>query len=149
MTVKEYLDEVPDDQTKFFNKLRNSIKKGLPKGFEEVINYGMIGYVVPHSLYAPGYHCNPKDPLPFINIAAKKNNITLYHMGIYGNEELKKWFFGEYEKIAKHKIDTGKGCIKFKYYDEIPYELITELVSRINAKDWIEYYEREIKPQKK
>jgi hypothetical protein len=148
MTVNEYLEKVPDDQASFFAKLRQSIKKGLPKGFEEAMNYGMIGYVVPHSLYASGYHCNPKDPLPFMNIAAKKNNITLYHMGIYGDEELKEWFFDEYARHSKHKIDTGKGCIRFKYYDEIPYGLITELVSRISVNEWIGYYEKEIKPPK-
>ncbi len=144
MTVAEYLEQVPDELKKSFLKLRQSIKKGLPKGFEEVINYGMIGYVIPHSLYPPGYHCNPKDPLPFIGIAAKKNVITLYHMGIYGNEALKKWFFDEYVKISKHKIDAGKSCIKFKYQDEIPHELIAELASKISADDWIKYYEETI-----
>lgn len=149
MTVNEYLAQVAEDQAKPFGKLRQSIRKGLPPGFEETVNYGMIGYVVPHSLYAPGYHCNPKEPLPFMNIAAKKSNISLYHMGIYGNAELKKWFFDELAKSSRHKIDSGKGCVKFKYYDEIPFELVRELASRISVEDWIDYYERNIRPQKK
>lgn len=149
MTVNEYLAQVAEDQAKPFGKLRQAIRKGLPPGFEETVNYGMIGYVVPHSLYAPGYHCNPKEPLPFMNIAAKKGNISLYHMGIYGNPGLKKWFFDELAKSSRHKIDAGKGCVKFKYYDEIPFELVRELASRISVEDWIDYYERNIRPQKK
>jgi hypothetical protein len=149
MTIAEYLAQLPEDQSRPFKKLRQSLKAGLPKGFKEVIGYGMIGYVVPHSLYAPGYQCNPEDPLPFINIASRKDNITLYHMGIYGNPKLKEWLFAELGKNAKHKIDAGKGCIKFKHYDEIPYGLITELASKISVEDWIAFYEEEIKPKKK
>ncbi len=90
MTVDEYMEQVPEEQSKYFKKLRESIIKRLPKGFQETINYRMLGYVVPHALYTTGYHCNPDEPLPFINIAANKKTITLYHMGIYGNAESKK-----------------------------------------------------------
>lgn len=149
MTIDEYLGGIPEDQVKYIQKLREYIKKSLPKGFVEVINYEMIGYVVPHSLYPSGYHCNPEDPLPFMNIASKKNSINFYHMGIYGNKDLYKWFMEEYSKQSKHKIDCGGSCIRFKYFDEIPYDLISELVSKISVNDWIENYEKNIKPKDK
>jgi len=149
MTVDEYLGQIPEARLGYFGKLRQSIRKGLPKGFKEVVNYGMIGYVVPLSLYEPGYHCNPKEPLPFINIASKKDSINLYHMGLYGNREIKDWFFEEYAKLATHKIDNGKGCIRFKYPDEIPFELISELAARISVDQWIDYYEKSVRPKAK
>jgi hypothetical protein len=82
-TVKQYLEELPEDRKPAMNKLRNTIKKNIPKGFEECMNYGMIGYVVPHKLYPNGYHCSPEHPLPFMNVASQKNSINIYHMGIY------------------------------------------------------------------
>jgi len=141
MTVQEYIDSIPKDRVVYFQKLRKVIIENIPKGFKEVINYGMIGYVVPHSIYPAGYHCSPKDPLPFINIASQKNSITFYHLGLYSSQELLNWFVTEYGKIAKHKIDKGKSCIRFKYFDEIPYDLIGELVRKINVKEWINLYE--------
>ena len=91
-TVKEYIDSLPADRKNAVLKLRQSVKKNLPKGFKEEMSYGMIGYVVPHSLYPEGYHCNPKLPLPFINIASQKNFIALYHMGVYSDKKLLDWF---------------------------------------------------------
>lgn len=145
MTVDDYIAKVPSDRLDAFLKLRMAILKTLPKGFVEDINNGMIGYVVPHTIYPNGYHCKPSDPVPFINIASNKTGIVMYHMGLYANKNLTKWFIEEYSKVIKHKIDMGKSCIKFKYLDEIPYALISELVSKINVKEWLTIYEQELK----
>ena len=95
-------------------QLRKIIKKNLPKGYKEEISYGMIGYVVPHSIYPGGYHVDPKIPLPFINIASQKNHVALYHMGIYTKPELLDWFRNEYARFTKKKLDIGKSCLRFK-----------------------------------
>jgi hypothetical protein len=105
----------------------------------------MIGDVVPHSIYSNGYHCNPKFPLPFINIASQKNFVALYHMGIYADQTLYDWFVTEYPKHAKYKLDMGKSCIRFKKMDDIPYALIGELVEKMSVKAWIELYESKVK----
>ena len=140
-TPEHYLAELPEDRKEAMLKLRNVIKDNLPKGFEEQMSYGMLGYVVPHSIYPNGYHCNPKLPLPFINLASQKNFIALYHMGIYANKNLLEWFLAEYPKHFKTKIDMGKSCLRFKKMDDIPFELIGELVKKMSVQDWISIYE--------
>ncbi len=144
-TPEEYIDKLPDDRKEAMIKLRATILENLPDGFEETMNYGMIGYVVPHSVYPDGYHCNPHLPLPFMSIASQKNYIALYHMGIYVNEELMDWFTGEYPNHVSSKLDMGKSCIRFKKPDQIPYELIAELTAKMTADAWIELYEKNIK----
>ncbi|HEY8400979.1 MAG TPA: DUF1801 domain-containing protein [Cytophagaceae bacterium] len=144
-TVDEYLIQLPEDRKGAMEKLRSVILKNLPKGFEETINYGMIGYVVPKSSYPSGYHCDPKLPLPFINIASQKNFIALYHMGLYADKKLLDWFVNEYPKYSKTKLDMGKSCIRFKKIDQIPYELIAQLVSKMKMDDWIALYETNVK----
>ncbi|MCC6837751.1 MAG: DUF1801 domain-containing protein [Bacteroidia bacterium] len=149
-TVDQYLKNISEDKAEGFSKLRDAINKNIPKGFSEEINYGMIGYVVPHSLYPDGYHCDPKLPLPFVAIAAQKNFIALYHMGIYASPELLAWFTTEYPKHCKAKLDMGKSCIRFKKPDEIPFKLIGELMKKMSTKDWIGLYEKNYKkPAKK
>ena len=148
-TVEEYLSELSEDRKTPMLKLREAIKNNLPEGFEEVISYGMLGYVVPHSIYPAGYHCTPKLPLPFINLASQKNTISLYHMGIYGDKNLLDWFVAEYSKHAKSKIDMGKGCFRFKKMDDIPYDLIGELATKISVQDWITFYEQNWKSRNK
>jgi uncharacterized protein YdhG (YjbR/CyaY superfamily) len=144
-TVEDYLKAVEPSKNEAFQKLRNIVKKNMPKGFEECISYGMIGYVVPHKLYPKGYHCDPKLPLPFISIAAQKNFIALYHMGIYANPKLLKWFQEEYPKHSKTKLDMGKSCTRFKKPEDIPYDLIKELVTKTTVKEWVETYEKVFK----
>ena len=144
-TPEEYLEKVPKERKEPMEKLRKVILENLPDGFEEMINYGMIGYVVPHSIYPDGYHCSPELPLPFLSRASQKNFIGLYHMGIYANEELLNWFVGEYPKYIKTKLDMGKSCIRFKKPDQIPYELIAELASKMTVKEWINIYEKAVK----
>ena len=140
-TVADYLAKVPEERKLAFEQIRSQIVSNLPSGFEECMNYGMLGYVVPHNLYPAGYHCDPKLPLPFINLASQKNFIALYHMGLYANKELLDWFVAEYGKASKFKLDMGKSCIRFKRMDDIPYELIGELCKKISPDDWIQLYE--------
>jgi hypothetical protein len=140
-TPQEYVDSLPEDRKIAIEKLRKTVISNLPEGFIEEMSYGMLGYIVPHSIYPKGYHCKPNLPLPFINIASQKNFIAFYHMGIYVNSELLDWFVLEYSKLIKSKIDMGKSCIRFKKMDEIPYELLGELVSKIAVSDWISIYE--------
>jgi Domain of unknown function (DU1801) len=147
-TVSDYLNELPEERKVAFLKLRNTILNNLPKGFEEQMSYGMLGYVVPHSIYPEGYHCNPKLPLPFMNIASQKNFIALYHMGIYAIPELLEWFTSEYPKHSSQKLDIGKSCIRFKKLDQIPFDLIAELAGKMTVEDWINCYETQIKSRK-
>lgn len=147
-TVSEYINELPADRKEAIQKLREIILKNIPKGFSEGIGYGMMGYSVPHSIYPNGYHCDPKLPLPFAGMASQKNFVAFYHMGIYANPALLEWFVGEYPKHCKSKLDMGKSCIRFKKMDQIPYELIGELMSKMSVQDWIEMYEKAFKRQK-
>ena len=144
-SVEAYLDEIPDKRKEAFIKLREVINSNLPEGFEETMSYGMVGFIVPHKLYPAGYHCNPKLPLPFVNLANQKNYIALYHLGIYANEELLNWFTTEYSKFSTTKLDMGKSCIRFKKMDKIPYELIGKLMAKVSTQEWISTYEKSIK----
>lgn len=144
-TILDILTNLAENRVESFNKLHDVIVKNLPEGFEAAISYGGLGYVVPHTLYPSGYHCNPKEPLPFAGIASQKNSINFYHMGIYSDPKLLEWFLSEYPKYCKHKIDMGKSCIRFKKLDEIPYELIGELMKKITVKEWIHIYETRLK----
>jgi hypothetical protein len=143
--VSEFLTSLPENRFEPINKLHDIIVKKLPKGFEATISYGMLSYVVPHTIYPAGYHCKPSEPLPFAAIASQKNSINFYHMGIYEDSDLLKWFVTEYPKYCKQKLDMGKSCIRFKIFDDIPFKLIENLVNKISVKEWIEIYETNIK----
>jgi uncharacterized protein YdhG (YjbR/CyaY superfamily) len=140
-SVTDYLNQLPETQKTAVEKLYSLLKKKLPKGFTETMQYGMITFVVPHSIYPNGYHCKPTDALPFVSLAAQKNFIALYHMGIYAFAELQEWFVEEYSKHSTGKLDMGKSCIRFKKPAEIPYKLIEALATKITVKQWIEKYE--------
>lgn len=144
-TSDQYIAELPDDRREVMQKLREAIKKNLPKGFEEIIQYGMISYVVPHIIYPAGYHCKPADALPFLSIASQKNHIAFYHMGVYADPNLYNWFTSEYPTHANGKLDMGKSCIRFKNPKNIPYELLGELTSKITVAEWISKYESMLK----
>jgi len=144
-TPEQYINQLPDDRKEVISKLRKTILDNLPEGFAETMSYGMIGYVVPLSVYPKGYHCNDKLPLPFMNIASQKNFITLYHIGIYADKKLTDWFVKEYTISCKTKPDMGKGCIRFKKLDSVPYKLIGELTAKISASEWIKIYEMNLK----
>lgn len=138
----DYIKEVPEERKEAINKLRAVILKNLPNGFREEMSYGMIGYVVPHELYPSGYHCNPKLPLPFMSFASQKNSINFYHMGIYAKKDLYDWFFAAYPQFSSKKLDMGKSCMRFKKEEDIPYDLIGELVTKMTVSDWIATYEK-------
>ena len=148
-TVDQYMAELPADRKATMENLRTIILKNLPKGFVEVMGYGMMCYSVPHSIYPAGYHCDPALPLPFISLASQKNSINFYHMGIYANPTLYKWFTNEYPNHVKGKLDMGKSCMRFKKPEQIPYDLIGELVKKISVKDWIDCYEQVFRDSKK
>ncbi|MGL2967357.1 DUF1801 domain-containing protein [Flavobacterium sp. XGLA_31] len=141
-TPENYLAELPEDRKKAMHQLRDTILSNLPEGFKEGMGYGMLCFSVPHSIYPNGYHCDPKLPLPFMSLASQKNFLALHHMGIYASKELLDWFVAEYPKHAKYKLDMGKGCIRFKKLDDIPYDLIAELTRKITVQDWITLYEK-------
>ena len=148
-TPDEYIDQLPEDRKDPISKLRKIINQNIDKGFSEEINYGMIGWVVPHSLYPDGYHCNPKLPLPFLSIASQKKFVAVYHMGIYASPKLLDWFVSEYLKHCSNKLDMGRSCIRFKKIENIPYDIIGELVAKMSVKDWIKLYESNVKDSRK
>ena len=140
-----YINALPEDRKLVITKLREAILSNLPEGFQETIGYGMLAYVVPHELYPDGYHCDPKTPLPFINLASQKNHVAVYHLGIYADDTLLEWFKEEYPKYVKTKLNMGKSCIRFKNMKTIPYELIGKLCSKMTPQDWITRYEANVK----
>lgn len=147
-TPQQYLDELPEDRKEPIRKLRQQILNNMPTGMEETMNYGMLGYVIPHSVYPDGYHCNPKQPLPFMNLASQKNFVAVYSMVIYAKKEVMDWFTLEYAKRCKYKLDMGKSCIRFKRIDGIPYDLIGELTAKVSTEEWIQIYENAYKKKK-
>lgn len=144
-TPSEYVNTVDEPRREAFSKLRDTILEHIPADFREEMSYGHIGYVVPHALYPSGYHCDPKLPLPFVSIAAQKNFIALYHMGVYAVPELLEWFVAEYPKHSKGKLDMGKSCIRFKKASDIPFQLIGQLMRKMSVEDWINIYETNLK----
>jgi len=144
-TPEQYLAQLPEDRKTVLGRLRETIKDNLPAGFEECINYGMIAYVVPHDLYPPGYHCDPRLPLPFLSLASQKNFVALYHMGLYVDRPLFDWFVAQYPQHVNTKLDMGKCCIRFKNLQHIPYGLIGDLCQKIDPQQWIGQYGEKIK----
>ena len=144
-TPEAYLAELTEDRRAVMEQLRAAVLDNLPAGFEEVMSYGMLGYVVPHSLYPDGYHCDPKLPLPFMNLAAQKHFYGVYHMGIYADPDLMAWFQAEYRDRVPTKLDMGKSCLRLKNPKNIPYDLIGELAAKMTPQDWIERYEAGIR----
>ncbi|MDG1346706.1 MAG: DUF1801 domain-containing protein [Crocinitomicaceae bacterium] len=144
-TPEEYMQNLSEDRISPVGKIRQTILKNLPKGFEEGIGYGMLSYHVPKSIYPDGYHCDTKLPLPFMNVASQKNFIALYHMGIYANPDLLEWFVTEFPKHSSKKLDMGKSCVRFKKMEDIPFDLIGELVTKMSVQDWVNLYEKNYK----
>ena len=147
-TVSEYINSLPPERKKIISAIRKAILKNLPKGFQEEMSYGSIGYVVPHKLYPDGYHCDPTLPLPFLGVASQKNFIAIYHMGIYGEPKLLKWFQDEWKLYSTKKLDMGKSCIRFKKPEDVPLDLIEVLASKMTPKQWIDIYEKALKSRK-
>jgi hypothetical protein len=146
LSVQDYLNDLTDDRKDAISAIRKVINKNLPKGFSEGTAYGMIGWSVPHSLYPPGYHCDPSKPLMFICLASQKNHIAIYHMGMYAGP-LVDWFRKEWPKHSAKKLDMGKSCIRFKKFEDVPLDLIGQLASKMTPKQWIESYENALDQQ--
>lgn len=142
---EEYIAQLPPDRQEAMVQLREVILQNLPAHFQETMSYGMIGYVVPHSVYPAGYHCDPKLPLPFMSIASQKSHIGFYHMGLYADEMLMQWFVDAFPQHSSRKLDMGKSCLRFKKAEHIPYGLLGELVAKMKAEDWIALYEKNYK----
>jgi Domain of unknown function (DU1801) len=147
-TVDQYLSDLPEDRRKALEAVRQVILKNLDKDYEEGIQYGMIGYYVPHRVYPAGYHCDPKQPLPFAGLASQKNYMSLYLMCVYGNSNHAKWFQEAWGKTGK-KLDMGKSCVRFKKLEDLPLGVIGEAVKRVTAKKYIEYCESALKTRTK
>ena len=143
-TVDGYLTELPEDRREAIEGIRKVILKNLPKGHEEGMLYGMIGYYVPHSIYPDGYHFTPTDPLPFANLASQKNHMSFYGMGIYVDEAQAKWFVEEWKKTGK-KLNMGKSCVGFKKLEDVPLEVIGKAIKRMPVKQYIALYEKQLK----
>jgi hypothetical protein len=143
-TPEEYIVSLPDDRKHAVSEIRKAILKNLPKGFEEKMGYGMLGYVVPHSLYSKGYHCDPKTPLPFLGLASQKNYISFYHMGLYAGVML-DWFQEQWKIVSPKKLDMGKCCVRFKKFEDVPLGLIGELCTKMTPQQWIDIYESHLK----
>ncbi len=141
-TVDEYLAELPADRRAALAAVRKVILANLDKrGYEEGMTYGMIGYYVPHRVFPAGYHCDPKQPLPFVNLGSQKNHMSLHMMGIYGDSAHAKWFTEAWAKTGK-KLDMGKACVRFKKLEDLALDVIGESIRRIPAKKYIEIYQR-------
>ena len=143
--IKSYINSLAPEREKTFTQLINVIEQNIPKGFKKVMNYGMPSFVIPHTIYPNGYHCDTTLPLPFIGVSNQKSSISLHHMGLYADPELLNWFKSEYPKHSNTKLDMGKSCIRFKNFNEIPYELIGILSYKMTVKNWIDIYEQNIK----
>ena len=141
---EDYIRQIPEDRQEAVRKLMKTVKENLPEGFQETMSYGMIAYVVPHSIYLPGYHVNPNEPLGFISIASQKHFIAFYHMGLYMDPVILKWFADEYPKYSKTKLDMGKGCVRFKNVNNIPYELIAQLCGKIRLEEYVNRYKESL-----
>jgi hypothetical protein len=146
LSVEQYLAELPPERQGAMTRLRELFRKKLPKGFEEAMSYGMIGYVVPHKLYPGGYHVDPQLPLPFLNLASQKQAISVYHLGLHADPALLAWFSAEHARATPRRLDMGKSCIRYKKADDIPFALLEQLAGRTTPKDWIALYEARVKP---
>ncbi|UCE58545.1 MAG: DUF1801 domain-containing protein [Phycisphaerales bacterium] len=144
-SVERYLADLPADRRAAIEAVRVVILKNLPRGYEEGMQYGMIGYYVPHSVYPPGYHCDPRQPLPFAGLVSQKNHMSISLMCIYGDPEHETWFRAAWTKIGK-KLDMGKSCVCFKKIDDVPLKVIGEAIRRVPVKKFVEHYESAVKP---
>ncbi|WP_375764896.1 DUF1801 domain-containing protein [Archangium gephyra] len=147
-TVDQYLASLPEDRRAAISAVRAVIRENLDKNYEEGIQYGMIGYYVPHKVFPAGYHCDPKQPLPFAALASQKNHMAVYLMGVYGQPEQEKWFRDAWAKTGK-KLDMGKSCVRFKKLEDVALDVLGETIRRTPAKAYIAHYESVIRPPEK
>ncbi|WP_233165990.1 DUF1801 domain-containing protein [Archangium sp. Cb G35] len=139
-TIDQYLASLPEDRRAAISAVRDVILENLDKDYEEGIQYGMIGYYVPHRVFPAGYHCDPKQPLPFASLASQKNHMAVYLMGVYGSPQHEKWFREAWAKTGK-KLDMGKSCVRFKKLQDVALDVLGEAIRRAPAKVYIQQYE--------
>ncbi|MCB9851595.1 MAG: DUF1801 domain-containing protein [Phycisphaerales bacterium] len=139
-TVNDYIAELPDDRRVTIEGLRKVFKKNLDKRFKEGMQYGMIGYFIPHSIYPAGYHCDPRQPLPFAGLASQKNHIGIYLMCVYMDEKLSAQFESAWKKTGK-KLDMGKACIRCKNLDGVALDVLGDTIRSVSVDDYIARYE--------
>jgi hypothetical protein len=139
-TVAEYLASLPADRRDAVEAVRRVILKNIDKGFQETMQYGMIGYSVPHSVFPAGYHCDPRQPLPFAGLASQKQHMSLYIMGIYMDSPRRDWFIKAWKDTGK-KLDMGAACIRFKKIEDVPLDVVAEAFKRMSLKGYVEVYE--------
>jgi hypothetical protein len=149
MTPDQYVASLPDERRETIAAIRKVINDNLKPGFEEAVDYGMLGWVVPHKLFPAGYHCDPTKPLSYMGLASQKNYISVYSMCLYGGTDLLEWFTNEWLKHSSKKLNMGKGCIRFTKTQDIPLDLIGELASRFTPQQWIEIYENTLANSRK
>ncbi|XXF76218.1 DUF1801 domain-containing protein [Myxococcaceae bacterium GXIMD 01537] len=147
-TVDQYLAALPDDRRTALSAVRRVILENLDEGYEEGMQYGMIGYYVPHKVFPAGYHCDPKQPLPFAALASQKNHMAVYLMGVYGQPAQEQWFREAWAKTGK-KLDMGKACVRFKKLQDVALDVLGEAIRRAPARKYIEHYEAVIRPPEK
>lgn len=140
-TVPHYLASLTDDRRKAIEAVRAVILANLDKDYEEGMSYGMIGYYVPHRVFPPGYHVDPKQGLPFAALASQKNYMSVYLMGLYPGSEGARWFQEAWAKSGK-KLDVGKSCIRFKKVEDLALDVLGEAIRRMPAKKYIELYKK-------
>jgi hypothetical protein len=140
-TVEGYLAELPSDRREAISAVRKVILKNLPKGLEEIMQYGMIAYVVPHKLFPAGYHCDPSQPLCYAGLASQKNHMAVYLTTVYGHKETQDWFVKAYKATGK-KLDMGKSCVRFKKLENLPLDVIGQAIARVSVQKYIEAYEK-------
>jgi hypothetical protein len=143
-TVADYLDALPPDRKAALSAIRSVILKNLDEDIEEGMSYGMIGYAVPHRVFPAGYHCDPKQPLPYGGLASQKNHMSLYLMSLYAGGAHERWFADAWKKTGR-KLDMGKCCIRFRKLDDVPLDVVAEAIRRVPAKAYVAHYEASIR----
>jgi len=139
-TVEAYLAELPEDRREAISAVRDVIRENLPEGYAEGMAYGMIGYHVPHEVYPAGYHCDPKQPLPFAALASQKNHMALYLMCVYGDAGTEAWFRKEWAATGK-KLDMGKSCVRFRKLADVPLAVVGRVIRRVPVEEYVARYE--------
>ncbi|GAB4384285.1 MAG: hypothetical protein Kow0022_06380 [Phycisphaerales bacterium] len=143
-TVEEYLEGLCEDRRRAISAVRDVIRANLGRGYEEGMQYGMIGYFVPHRVYPPGYHCDPRQPLPFVGLASQRNHMAIYLFCIYASEEDRQWFIEAWTASGR-KLDMGKGCVRFRRLEDVPLEVVGEAIRRVPVERLVAVYEENLR----
>ena len=147
-SVQQYLEELPEDRRQVLQAIREVILKNVDRDIEEGMQYGMIGYYVPHHIYPQGYHCDPKQPLPYLSMASQKNHMALYMMLAYIDGTDDTWFRKKWAATGR-KLDMGKCCIRFRRLEDVALDVVAEAIRRVPTQKHIEFYENVLRDSRK